>query len=295
MFALVLSADHVYKMDYRKLIAFHAASGAEVTIATVEYPKNCSRKLGVVEVDTDDRVVAFAKKPGDDPPDSSTASTVNVDMGVYVFNREILIELQKEGLRFLDIGLDLIPNLLSSHKVMAYPHKDPTKRSGYWRDVGTLETYYSASMDLLSANPPLDPYSENWPIRSVIGAPLGARNLLSDVGAEIGVNSVIPHAVDIAGACVYGSVLSPGVVLESGADVRHSVLLPGAVIRRGASVRRAIIDAHVIIEAGDCIGYNPRQDQSRFHTLSNGISVVSPDHVAPFFKANSVSRSELTL
>ena len=201
-------------------------------------------------------------------------------MGVYVFNYETLATVESKSIQPLDIAADLIPHLIRSHKVNAYRHEDRVNGNAlYWRDVGTLEAYYDASMDLLLSDRSIDPYDGEWPIRSGRSARLG-RSALSEAGAELEVNSVIPHGADVANANVYRSVLSPGVVLEPGVDVRHSVLLPGAVIRRGAVVRRAIIDAHVIVEAFDHIGYRPERDQSRFHVLPNGIVVVSPDYVS---------------
>ncbi|HSU88015.1 MAG TPA: sugar phosphate nucleotidyltransferase [Terriglobia bacterium] len=277
LFALVISADHVYKMDYRKLLSFHAASGADVTIATVDYPEDRSSEMGILEIDEDHRVVAFEEKPRHRQRMKQSA-TVLVNMGVYVFNYETLAAVESTGGRPLDIAAHLIPYLLRSRKVNAYRYEDRVKgKALYWRDVGTLGAYYDASMDLLLSDRQIDPYSEDWPIRSAGGARLG-RGAISDAGSKIEVNSVIPHGADIADANVYHSVLSPGVVLESGVDVRHSVLLPGTVIKRGAVVRRAIIDAHVIVEAGDQIGYGTERDQSRFHVLPNGIVVVSPDH-----------------
>src|SRR5262249_31140572 len=168
VFALVLSADHVYKMDYRSLVAFHAASGAELTIATVDYPKELSYEMGVLEVDKDHRVVAFEEKPRRHRWNSDKGKTVAVNMGVYVFNYETLLATaQTSGAELVDIAADLIPRLLRSHKVNAYCHEDRSNRKAlYWRDVGTLQAYYDASMDLLVSDPPIDLYDNNWPIRS---------------------------------------------------------------------------------------------------------------------------------
>ena len=165
IFALVISGDHVYKMDYRNLLSFHAESGADVTIATADH-----------------------SVPGEQ-------SGRTAGMGVYVFNCEILFEaLQARGPRAIDIKDDLIPALRASRKVYAYRHRDWKNRPVYWRNVGTLQDYYDASMDLLFSDPPMDPYDNNWAIRSAGGARLSGRMALSDVGAEAGVNSVIPLA-----------------------------------------------------------------------------------------------------
>ena len=294
---LVVSADHVYKMDYRKLLRFHLNNDAEATIATVGYPSEFSSEMGVIEMDAEDRVVGFEEKPSASRTDSRSSSTISVNMGVYVFNvQALLAAAEMHRARLVDIATDLIPLLLRSGNVYAYRHEDVRNTSSlYWRDLGTIQAYYDASMDLLSSRPPVDPYDNDWPIRAAGVRRFHGRSPLSEVGNEIDVNSVIPCAAHIEGASVYRSVLSMGVVLESGADVRDSVLLPGAVIKRGASVRRAIVDAHVVIEAGDHIGYRRERDQSRFHVLQNGLVVVSPDHVLPFFKTSNVRRAAVAV
>lgn len=294
-FALVTSADHVYKMDYRALTNFHAANDADVTIAALDYPRHSSSEMGILAVDADNRVIGFVEKPGKDQLDSTQAKTVLVNMGIYVFNVENLLRrAEASDAPLTDIAADLIPLLLDMNRVYAYKHESFRKLPLYWRDVGTLESYYDASMDLLAPSALMDPHDHNWPIRTAGGARLGNRNFLSESGDETGIDSVIPRTASIEGACVYRSVLSSGVVLESGADVRYSVLLPGAVVRRGASVRRAIIDANVVVEAGERIGYNRDRDYSRFHVLPNGIVVVSPDHVAPFFTTDIADKAELS-
>ena len=292
-FALVVSADHVYKMDYRNLLSFHASSGAEVTIATVEHPREGASEMGVLEID-DERVVGFKEKPGNGFVHSKNGKTVPVNMGVYVFNYETLLgTAQTNNGEVIDIGADLIPRLLHSHKVNAYRHQDDESRKPlYWRDVGTLQAYYDASMDLLVPRQPIDPYENSWPIRSGSGIRQVGRNGFSQLLPEIGMNSIVPHTADVADAYVYRSVLSAGVVLESGVDVQHSVILPKAVIGRGTAIRRAIIDANVVIEADDRIGYDPDEDGRRFHVLPNGIVVVSPDYLAPFPEMETVKTAE---
>jgi len=296
VFLLVVSAHHVYKMDYRNILGFHVASGADVTIGAVPYRKELSSEMGVLEVDKDHRVVAFGEEqqsreiPGGD-------KTVLVDMGVYVFNIDTLLSaVETSRTPLTDIADDLIPLLMRSRKVKAYRHENLFNTHPlYWRDVGTLDAYYDANMDLLASNSPMDPFDKNWPIRSAFGIRFGSRSILSEVGNEAGVDSIIPRTAYIEGASVFRSVLSSSVVLESGADVRHSVLLPGAVIRRGSAIRNAIIDAHVVIEAGDCIGYNRDRDHARFHVSPKGIVAVSPDHVAPFLRVDSASKAAVTL
>jgi glucose-1-phosphate adenylyltransferase len=279
-YVLVVSADHIYAMNYGDVIDFHASSGADATIATIDHPAELSSEMGVLEVDEDGRVTAFQEKPRHSQSNSNKLRS-RVNMGVYVFNVEAFRRaIEGNDGPLIDIACDLIPCLLRSNKVNAYRHADGSGVPRYWRDVGTLQAYYEASMDLLVDSPDLDPYNEQWPIGSAGRVRLSGRSALSSVGSEIEVSSIIPSAASIEGACVYNCVLSPGVVLESGVDVRHSVLLPGAVLKRGARVRRAIIDAHVVVESGDRIGYDRQKDASRFHTLPNGTVVVSLDHVS---------------
>jgi glucose-1-phosphate adenylyltransferase len=296
VFLLVVSADHVYKMDYRNILGFHVASGADVTIGAIPYRKELSSEMGVLEVDKDHRVVAFGEEPGSREI-SSVDKTVLVDMGVYVFNIDMLLSaVETSPTPLVDIADDLIPHMMRSRKVKAYRHENLFNTHPlYWRDVGTLDAYYEANMDLLASNSPMDPFDKNWPIRSAFGMRFGSRSILSEAGSEAGVDSIIPRAAYVEGASVFRSVLSSSVVLESGADVRHSVLLPGAVIRRGSAVRNAIIDAHVVIEAGDCIGYNKDRDHARFHVSPKGIVAVSPDHVAPFFRADTAGKAAVTM
>ena len=285
-FVLILSADHIYRMDYRDLLSFHVARRAEATIAT-SIIHGSSQEVGVLDVDDSNRVVGFEEKPSHPKPNSKNEGMISANMGVYVFNREVLFAAMTDGRRIIDFANDLIPELIGSYDVYAYRHEDRIKKTPrYWRDLGTPEAYYASSMDLLAADPPIDPYDCGWPIRSAYRVQLDGQNTLSEAGRFHKINSIVPSGVNIDSASVYRSVLFPGVVLESGVDVRHSVLMPGAVIGRGAVVRRAIIDANVVIDAGDDIGYSPDRDRQRFHVLANGVVVVSPDHLSPFFNLN---------
>jgi glucose-1-phosphate adenylyltransferase len=289
-FALILSADHIYRMDYRELLSSHVATHADATIATVDHPQEFSTEVGVLEVDDSSRVVGFEEKPRHPKPGPKNKGMISANMGVYVFNRKLLHAAIEEGGRIIDFAHDLIPGLIRSYDVRAYRHQDRIKETPlYWRDLGTLEAYYASNMDLLAYDPPIDPYDSGWPIVSAYRAPLDRQSALSEVGRHPEINSIIPNGVNIGSVSVYRSVLFPGVVLEPGADVQHSVLMPGAVIERGAVVRRAIVDANVVIEAGDDIGCNPERDRQRFHALNNGVVVVSPDHISPFFSREVVS------
>jgi len=289
-FALILSGDHVYGMDYRDLLSSHVVSGADATIVTVDHPVEASSDVEVLDVDDCNRVSGFEEKPHLPRSDSKNAEMIAANMGVYVFNREVLLAAMTRGGRIIDFAKDLIPGLIGSCDVRAYRHEDRIKKMPlYWRDVGTPEAYYASNMDLLKPDPPIDPYNSDWPMRSAYRGSVDGQGALSRAVRHPEINSIIPNGVNIESASVYRSVLFPSVVLESGADVRHSVLMPGVVIGRGAVIRRAIIDANVVIDAGDDIGYNPERDRRRFHALENGVVVVSPDHVSPFFKPDVIS------
>jgi glucose-1-phosphate adenylyltransferase len=287
---LILSADHIYKMDYRDLLRFHVSSGADATIATVDHPRELSAEVGVLDVDDSDRVVGFEEKPHHPRLRAANARTISASMGVYVFNRQVLRAAMTRSDGITDLAKDLIPGLIRSYDVRAYRHVDKkTKSPLYWRDVGTPEAYYAANMDLIAPNPWMDPYDSDWPIRSGDRPWFSGQDALCEVGRGTGIHSIIARGMRARGASVYQSVLFPFVVLESKVDVRQSILMPGVVIERGARVRRAIIDANVVIEAGDDIGYDTERDRSRFRTLANGVVVVSTDHSSGFL------RKEVTL
>src|SRR5215831_191590 len=179
VFLLVVSAHHVYKMDYRNILGFHVASGADVTIGAVPYRKEFPSEMGVLEVDKDHRVVAFDEKSSGREY-SSDDKTVLADMGVYVFNIDMLLSaVETSRIPLVDIGDDLIPLMMRAHKVKAYRHENLFNTHPlYWCDVGTLDSYYRANMDLLAPNSPMDPYDKNWPIRSAFGMRFGGRSVL---------------------------------------------------------------------------------------------------------------------
>jgi glucose-1-phosphate adenylyltransferase len=274
LFILVVPADHICKLDYREIIAYHAASGAQATMAVSDSQPSFSSDSSAefVEISETGRVNGITST-------RNGASPVN--MGVYVFNPELLLGLKAKNQTFEDLSSDLIPRLISSCDVHAYRHEDPLKSEPrYWRDIGTPENYYAAAMDLLATDPPVDLTDRDWPIRSADRGHIDGHSSFCEEGRDSEINSLIPNGATIGLASVYRSVLSSGVVLDTGVDVRHSILMPGVVVGRGATIRRAIIDSNVVIEPGDEIGYNPHRDRRRFHVLENGVVLVSADTYA---------------
>lgn len=276
---LILSGDHIYKMDYRKMIAFHLERGADLTVAAIRMDRNLSREFGVMEINEEQRIVGFQEKPevpktipGD--PDGILAS-----MGIYVFDTEILVRRLIEDARSEsshDFGKDIIPSMIRKDRVYAFDFKDGDRGGeGYWRDVGTIDAYYDANMDLVSVIPQLNLYDPQWPIFTYQPPYPPAKTVLIEEG-RIGtaLNSIVSNGTIISGGSVKRSILSPKVMVHSYAEVEDSILLSGVDVGRHARIRRAIIDKEVRIPEGMRIGYDLDEDAKRFTVTASGIVVV---------------------
>lgn len=280
-YVLILASDHIYKMDYRRLLRFHASHGGDATIAAVQYPKRLSRELGILDVDERGQIVDFEEKPEYTKAGRSSSSTVLASMGIYVFN---VATLRKALLRDAgnfngthEFGKDLFPGLIRTDRVFAY---DFTKNNGpldaYWRDVGSIDAYYRAHMELLLLNSAFDPYGDaRWPVfaagRNVPFLQFGSS---ADRNSSCGVDSVISPNAEIAGAVVRQSVISPKVVVAPNAEISGSVLMPGVRVGRDAKIRHAIVGEGVIVPDGARIGCDFVEDRRRFHVTENGVVVV---------------------
>jgi len=259
---LIASGDHIYSMDYRPLLAHHAASGAEMTIAAVRRPANEASSFGVLKVDGH-KVTDFIEKP--DPETFPVGEDVLASMGVYVFTRRCLMELaQRAMLSETDFGCHIIPNLIRRQRVAAYDF-DTLPRS-YWRDVGTLDSYFSANMDLLGVQPKFDPDADaGWPVFS-----------LNDSSSVRTGGSRISSRALLAGPCIIRrSVISHGSCVEAGAIVENSIILPGAHIGKKAVLRNAIVAEGVRVADGLEVGLNRNLDAMRFEVTPGGIVVVN--------------------
>ena len=258
-YTLVLAGDHIYKMDYRKLIERHAGSGADVTVACVPVPVEEAKSFGVLGVDTDHRVRSFIEKPA---PTSlgSTQDLVLASMGVYVFKTEYLADrLRRDAASSNsahDFGRDILPAAVREDHVAAHPFTDDSGRPGYWRDVGTLDAYWQAHMELLAPEPPMDLYDPAWPIVT-LSEPLPPARLLFDSARHGSVaNSLLAGGVVVRGAAVTNSVLSSNVRIGEGSTLDEAVVLPGACIGSNCRLRRVIIDADTRIPDGTVVsGY----------------------------------------
>jgi glucose-1-phosphate adenylyltransferase len=285
----VFGGDHIYKMDVSQMLQEHLANDADLTIATIPVPVEESRHFGVVEIDPDYRVTGFVEKPkpGDaktipDRPDMILAS-----MGNYIFKASVMIDvLQRNALRDAahDFGKEIIPDMYPRMRVHAYdfaknfiPGEEAYNR-GYWRDVGTVDAYFEASMDLVSVTPQFNLYNPQWPI---VSAPLNlppAKFVFADSATQrIGVatDSLVSDGVIISGGTINRSVLHPRVRIHSYTDIDESILMDGVEVGRHSKIRRAIIDKGVKIPANTTIGYDVEDDRQRFTVTDSGIVVVS--------------------
>jgi glucose-1-phosphate adenylyltransferase len=277
---IVLSGDHVYKMDYAKMLRFHNERRAGLTLAVIEVPSEDAGRFGVLEVDDQDRIVGFLEKPQHLPP----GDQVLASMGIYIFDMSVLEPALEEDARAIDsshdFGKDILPGLIAQVPVYAYRFYDENKKAGkYWRDIGTLDAYYEANMDLCHVNPEFNLYDPEWPLRTYQVQAPPAKFVFADEGRRCGqaLDSIISAGCIISGSRVSGSVLCPNVRVHSFCDVDQSLLMPGVRVGRHARIRRAIIDRDVFIPRGAQIGYNEEEDRRR-HTISdNGVVVVTKE------------------
>jgi glucose-1-phosphate adenylyltransferase len=274
---LVLSGDHVYKMDYAKMLHFHKERGAGATLAAIEVPSEEAQRFGVLQVDAESRLTGFLEKPKDLPP----GEQVLASLGIYIFDVSVLVPALEEDSRRSsshDFGKDIIPELIAKVPVYAYRFHDENKKGAkYWRDIGTLDAYYDANMDLCHVNPDFNLYDPEWPLRTnQVQAP-PAKFVFADEGRRCGqaLDSVISAGCIISGSRVAGSVLCPNVRVHSFCDIDQSILMPGVRVGRHARIRRAIIDRDVFVPRGALIGYNADEDRQRHTVSESGIVVVT--------------------
>ena len=276
---LILSGDHIYKMDYRKMIDLHLEKGADLTVAAIRMDRKLSREFGVMEVDRDWRIIGFQEKPEAPKTIPEDPEGILVSMGVYAFNTEILVRRLIEDARSdssHDFGKDVIPAMIEKDRVFAFDFRQADREgTGYWRDVGTIDAYFEANMDLISVTPQLNLYDPQWPILTYQSPYPPAKTILAEEG-RIGtaVNSIISNGCIISGGSVKRSILSPRVMIHSYVEAEDSILMEGVDVGRYAKIRRTIIDKDVHIPQGMEIGYNLDEDVKRFTVTASGIVVV---------------------
>ncbi|MDO8346503.1 MAG: glucose-1-phosphate adenylyltransferase [Rugosibacter sp.] len=287
-YVLVLSGDHVYKMDYGRILFEHAQTGADLTVACIDVPLTEASAFGIMDVGHDKRVATFVEKPCDPPsmpehPDRALAS-----MGVYVFNAEFLyaqlIRDRDDPTSTHDFGKDMIPHCVRHHRVFAHCFTDSCvgRLSGadtpYWRDVGTIDAYWEANMELTKVTPELNLYDEDWPIWTHQEQLPPAKFVFDDDGRRgMAIDSLVSGGNIISGASVRRSLLFSRVHVHSYAEIEDSVILPDVQIGRYAKLRRVVMDKHCRVPDGTTIGYDREADRQRFHVSEHGITLVTPE------------------
>ncbi|HTL02431.1 MAG TPA: glucose-1-phosphate adenylyltransferase, partial [Vicinamibacterales bacterium] len=280
---IVLSGDHVYKMDYARMLRFHRERGSAMTLAAIEVPLADARRMGVLSVDDNDRVIGFVEKPKDPPPIPGSPDTALASMGIYVFDTEVLLRaLEADAAQPTshDFGKDIIPALIKEVPNVAYRFYDENKKSSkYWRDIGTLDAYYEANMDLCHVDPEFNLYDPEWPMRTYQPQAPPAKFVFAERGRRCGesLDSIISPGCIISGSIVNGSVLCPNVRVHSYGTIDHCILMPGVRVGRHARLRRAIVDRDVLIPRGAVIGYNLEEDRKRHTVTDQGVVVVTED------------------
>jgi glucose-1-phosphate adenylyltransferase len=278
-YLIVLSGDHVYKMDYARMLRFHKERGAAATLAVIEVPTEEAHRFGVLQTNDEDQITGFLEKPRDLPP----GEQVLASMGIYIFDMESLVPALEDDARRTsthDFGKDIIPAMLAKTGVYAYRFYDENKKaSKYWRDIGTLDAYFEANMDLCHVNPEFNLYDPEWPLRThQVQAP-PAKFVFADEGRRCGqaLDSIISAGCIVSGSKIAGSVLCPNVRVHSFCDIDQSILMPGVRVGRHARIRRAIVDRDVFIPRGAMIGLNAEEDRRRHTVTDSGIVVVTTE------------------
>ena len=283
---LVLGGDHIYKMDYLKLLQYHTNQNADVSIACVEVPQNEASRFGIVGTNKKYEVESFVEKPENPPsiPDSPGISFAN--MGIYVFNAELLRnvfdEMEGEKIRSDDFGKDIIPYLVNSNrKVHAYKFKDENKKENpFWRDIGTIDSYFDASMDLIRVSPEFNLYDTDWPIRTYQYQYPPGKTVWHE-GKRVGetLNSLICDGTIVSGGHVERSLIGPNVKVNSYSKIQDSIIMNSCKIGRHAKIKKAIIDKNVIVPENYEIGYDLESDKKKFTVTDSGIVVIAKNQV----------------
>jgi glucose-1-phosphate adenylyltransferase len=280
---LVLAGDHIYKMDYGPMIAYHVEKNADITVGVVEVPREAATEFGVLSVTEWNRVVKFSEKPKNPEGMPNRPDVALASMGIYVFNARLLEKLLAEDAAREnsqhDFGKNIIPEALERLQVFAYAFQDVrTRAQAYWRDVGTLDAFYEANLELVYVNPELNIYDEEWPIWTYQVQRPPAKFVLDDEGRRgCAINSMVAGGSIVSGATVRESLLFSDVRIEERSVVHASVLLPGVHVGRNCVIQRAIIDEGCDIPDGMRIGVDREEDAKRFEVTERGVVLVTPD------------------
>ncbi len=281
---LILAGDHIYRMNYYSMIDVHREQDADLTVGVVEVEKSKAKHLGVVEVDAAGRVTGFLEKPANPKTIPGKPDKIYGSMGIYVFNQSVLVqellEDAKNNKSSHDFGKDIIPQMLKKGmKVVAYNFRNKDKIEEYWRDIGTIDAYYEANMELIQVNPTFNLYDQEWPLRTFQEQYPPVKTVHSGDQEEgrvgLVLDSVVSEGCVVSGGRVQRSILSPNVRINSFSEVYDSILMEGVNVGRYAKIKRAIIDKDVSIPQGMIIGFNLEEDKKKFFVSESGIVVVA--------------------
>jgi glucose-1-phosphate adenylyltransferase len=280
-YVFILSGDHIYKMNYQKMLEQHAAAGADVTVATLEVdPETAAGKFGVIETDREWRIIGFEEKPAKPKLSLIHAGKVNASMGVYLFNTQLLVPVliadAEDPNSSHDFGKDILPRIIEKHRVFAYNFRDENKKeTSYWRDVGTIDAYHESNLDLCSVSPVFNLYDKSWPLHTWQQQYPPAKFVFADPERTgTAVDSVVAGGSIVSGGRVARSVLGYDVRVNSYSEVDESIVYNHVNIGRRCRIRRAIIDRHVDLPEGTVIGYDAEADRARYSVSDGGIVVV---------------------
>ena len=283
-FVIILSGDHIYKMNYQRMLEQHIESGADVTVATlrVDMPEAAGR-FGVIETDAQGRIVGFAEKPAHPKESARHPGKCDASMGVYIFSTQFLLPMliadAEDPNSSHDFGKDVIPRIIGKHRVFAYDFQDENKKDApYWRDVGTIDAYYEANMDLVAVSPVFNLYDKSWPLSTWQQQYPPAKFVFADPGRTgTALDSIVCGGSIISGSRVNRSVIGYDVRVNSFSEVEDSIIYNHVNVGRHSRIRRAIIDRHVKLPEHTEIGYNLEEDKKRYHVTDSGIVVVVRD------------------
>jgi glucose-1-phosphate adenylyltransferase len=281
---LVLAGDHIYKMDYGPMIAYHVEKGADITVGVVEVPTSDSIHFGVLTATEWNRVTKFSEKPAVPDTLPGRPDAILASMGIYVFNTRLLEKMLAEDFvddsSAHDFGKDILPKAINTNlQVFAYPFQDvKTRAQSYWRDVGTIDAYYDASLELVHVKPELNIYDQDWPIWTYQIQQPPAKFILDEDGRRgVAINSMVSGGCIISGAVVRESLLFSDVRVDEGSSIERSVVLPHVEIGRGCVIRNAILDEGCEIPDAMSIGVDRTADASRFYVTDKGVVLVTTD------------------
>lgn len=282
-YVLILAGDHIYKMDYGPMLAYHVEHEADLTIGCFEVPLETAKAFGVMAVDGEWRVTGFTEKPPQPDPIPGRPNEALASMGIYVFNTKFLFEQLVRDAESVgserDFGKNIIPSVIHKYRVFAYPFRDPiTGSQAYWRDVGTVDSYWSANMELIGVTPELNMYDNEWPIWTYQEQLPPAKFVFDDDDRRgKAVDSMVSGGCIISGGVVRHSLLFSNVRVNSYSKVQDAVILPDVTIGERCRITKAVIDKGCIIPDGTVIGENLEQDAKRFHVSEGGVVLVCPE------------------